>query len=224
MSGPWVALLPAAATAVLTGLAAGPILRRMPEPPAGEPDVDRKLPYAALADGRFALGCALVALALGWTSWALLPPRAQPPWVVLASVGTILALVDLRTTWLPLRLTRIGWLAMLLAVLLVAGLAADPAIAARGLVGGFAAGALYAIVWAVSRGGFGFGDVRFALLIGAAAGTVSWPLLIWALFLGSVLGGVIGLVLLARGRRQGFPYAPAMLLGCYLALAVLTLG
>ena len=70
----------------------------------------------------------------------------------------------------------------------------------------------------MSRGGFGFGDVRFAPLIGAAAAAHSLSLLLWALVLGSLVGAVQGLVRLARRRRAPFPYAPAMLTGAYLAL------
>lgn len=223
MTDPLPAVLPAALAALATFLAVGPVLSRLPEPEHGEPDADRKIPYAHLGDRRFALGCGLVSLALGWSSWLVLPPRLQAPWVVLATVGVVLALIDLRTTWLPRRLTRSGWLVMLLAVVLTAGLAGDSWVLVRGIAGGVAAGALYAIVWAVSRGGFGFGDVRFAVLVGAPAGTVSATLWVWALLLGTLVGGLIAVVLLLRRRRGAFPYAPAMLLGCYLALAWSTL-
>jgi leader peptidase (prepilin peptidase)/N-methyltransferase len=214
-----LAAAPAALAAAATALAAGPLLRRLPEPDPSQPDAATKIRYAVLADHRFAIGCGLLSLGLGWTSWALLPPVQQPPWIVLATLGVLLAAIDLRTTWLPLRLIRPGWLLMLLAVALSAALLGDVWVLVRGLAGAVAAGALFAAVWAVSRGGFGFGDVRYALLIGAAPATVGWTEWIWALLLGSVAGAVVGLVRLMGGRRQGFPYAPTMLLGCYLALA-----
>ena len=90
--------------------------------------------------------------------------------------------------------------------------------------GAAVAGALYFIVWLVTRGGFGFGDVRFAPLIGAAAAACSWRLLIWALALGTLVGGVNGLVRLLARRPGAFPYAPSMLAGAYLALVVDWLG
>ena len=88
------------------------------------------------------------------------------------------------------------------------------------MIGAAAAGALYLLIWWFTRGGFGFGDVRFALLVGAAAAGVSLPTLLWALALGSLVGGVYGIVRLARRRPGQFPYAPAMLAGAYLALAI----
>lgn len=72
----------------------------------------------------------------------------------------------------------------------------------------------------MTRGGFGFGDVRYAPLVGAATATVSWTLLAWALVLGSLVGAVLGLVRLARRRRGAFAYAPAILAGSYLAVAL----
>ena len=78
-------------------------------------------------------------------------------------------------------------------------------------------GLLYFGIWLVARGGFGFGDVRFAPLVGAATAAHSWSLLIWAMLLGSILGALYGVVRLARRRAGPFPYAPAMLAGAYLA-------
>lgn len=233
MTAPFPALVAAMAAAVVTGLAVNPVLRRLPEPaggncaadgdPAdgedGEDGKDDKIPYADLAGVRFALGCALVSFALGLTSWALLPPVMQAPWTVLATVGVVLALVDLRTTWLPTRLVEAGWVLMLVAVGLTATLTSDRWLLARGLLGALGAAAMYALVWKISRGGFGKGDVYFAPLIGAAAGTHSWALWMWALFLGTFVGGVVGVLRLVRGQRAGFPYAPSILLGGYLALA-----
>lgn len=217
-------LLPAAMVAAVVGLAAGPVLRRLPEPnPADVPVDESKTAYATLADRRFALGVALTALGLGLISWTLLPPAAQPPWVVLSSVGALLALIDLRTTWLPLRLTRLAWLLMALALGLVAALSFDLRSLLGGCLGAGGAAALYWLAWAVSRGGFGYGDVRFAPLVGAAAGSVSWSTWAWALLLGTLAGAAVGIARLARRQRQAFPYAPSMLLGCYLALAGLAL-
>ena len=82
------------------------------------------------------------------------------------------------------------------------------------------AGGLYLLVWMISRGGFGFGDVRFAPLLGAAAAADSWTLLWWTLLLGTLVGGLFGVLRLALGRREAFPYAPSMLVGAYAACLV----
>lgn len=209
-------------TALLAALAvllASPwVLRRLSEPPPDRPDAATKIPYVNLATRRFATTTAILCLGAALLSGLLLSPSAQPPWLVLATVGVLLAVVDAETTWLPRRLTYAGWAAMALAVGLSALLGADPMHLVRAIVGAVVAGGLYLFIWRVSRGGFGFGDVRYAPLLGAATGGVSLTLLLWALTLGSVAGAVDGIVRLARGRRGEFAYAPSMLAGCYLAL------
>ena len=97
------------------------VLNRLPEPADAPAD---KLPYAALGGWGFRLLCAgLSAVAVG-LSWVLVPVPARPLWVVLGTVALLLAAVDARTTWLPLPLTRLAWLAMGAAILLGGGLAA----------------------------------------------------------------------------------------------------
>lgn len=218
--------------ALLTGLvlftATPAVLRRLPEPsgPSGsaprppEPGaIDAKIPYAALATVRFR---AVVAALGGWfagTAAVLAPPATLPSWLVLATVGLLLAAIDARTTWLPLPLTRLAWLAMA-AALAVGALLGGTGVPLRGL-GGFAlAGAVFGAVWLISRGGFGFGDVRYAPLVGAAAASVGWSVLAWALVLGSLVGALVGIMRLLTGRHGPFAYAPAILGGGYLAMAV----
>lgn len=198
------------AAVLITGLAARPLLRRLPEPADGA----GKVAYADLATPGFAVGCGLVSGLVATVGWLTRPAEQQPLWWTLATLGVLLAAVDARTTWLPLRLTRLAWATMAGAALaaLVLGLG-WPALLRAGLGAGVA-GLLYWVVWRLSRGGFGFGDVRFAPLVGAPAAGGSWSLLITALFLGSVLGAAYGLL---RRRSGPFPYAPAMLAGSYLA-------
>lgn len=194
------------------------VLRRLAEPPPDHPDVATKIPYTTLAARWFVAPTAVVTLGATLVPGLVLPPSAQPPWVVLSTLGVLLAAVDAATTWLPRRLTYISWWAMFAALGLAALLGVGGPALLRAGVGAVAAGGLYLLIWRLSRGGFGFGDVRYAPLLGAAAGGVSYTLLLWALTLGSVAGAVHGLGRLARGRRGEFAYAPSMLAGCFLAL------
>jgi leader peptidase (prepilin peptidase)/N-methyltransferase len=190
-----------------------PILRRLPEPTAGE----GKPRYADLATPRIVAGSAVLAGVAATLGWLTGPPAIQPMWWVLSSVGVLLATIDALTTWLPLRLTQAAWAAMAVALLLTLPLGADWSTVLRAVSGAALSGLLYFGIWLVARGGFGFGDVRFAPLVGAATAAHSWSLLIWAMLLGSILGALYGLVRLARRRAGPFPYAPAMLAGAYLA-------
>jgi leader peptidase (prepilin peptidase) / N-methyltransferase len=211
-----VAVGMALAMAVLTG----PILRRLPEPAAGE----GKPRYADLATPRLVAGCAVLAGAAATTGWLTGPPAIQPMWWVLSSLGVLLAAIDALTTWLPLRLTQAAWAAMAVALLLTLPLGADWSTVLRAVTGAALSGLVYLGVWLVSRGGFGFGDVRFAPLVGAATAAHSWSLLIWAILLGSILAALHGIVRLARRRAEPFPYAPAMLAGAYLACGIAWAG
>lgn len=215
-----VALVLAGLLGAVTGTCTPALLRRLPEPaPAATADESEvKIPYAELATPRFAAGVAVVSAMATTVSAEALPIAVLPGWSVLSTIGVLLAAIDARTTWLPLPLTRIGWVAMALA-LIAAGLLGGGPVLLRGVAGFALAGALFGLVWLVSRGGFGFGDVRYAPLVGAAAASVSWALLAWALVLGSLVGAVVGLVRLAAGRRAAFAYAPSLLIGGYLAVA-----
>jgi leader peptidase (prepilin peptidase) / N-methyltransferase len=216
--------LAAAAIAVMiafiTALLVRPLLRLLPAPVPG----DGKPIYRDLGSTRFLLACGALAGIAAAVSWLSLPRYAQPMWLVLAILGVLLAAIDARTGWLPLRLTRIAWLAMAVATLLAALLGGGVWIAVRAVAGAAIGGGLYLLVWLISHGGFGFGDVRFAPLLGAAAAAGSWTLLWWALLLGTVVGGLMGVLRLARGRHEAFPYAPSMLAGAYAACVVTVLS
>lgn len=208
--------LAAVVIALITALLVRPVLRRLPEPATG----DGKLRYLELGTAAVVINCGFLAGLAAALSWISLPGYVQPMWSVLAIFGVLLAAIDARTTWLPLKLTRFAWLAMAIAAVVSAVLGDSIGIAGRAAAGAALAGGLYLLVWLVSRGGFGFGDVRFALLLGAASAVDSWTLLWLTLLLGSVVGGLLGLVRLARGRRNAFPYAPSMLIGAYAACVV----
>lgn len=82
--------------------------------------------------------------------------------------------------------------------------------AAAGAAAGFV---LLLLVALVARGGMGWGDVKFAAFMGAAVG---FPLVFVALFCGVVLGGIVGIILLAsrkKGRKQTIPFGPFLTLG-----------
>ena len=202
------------------------ILRRLPEPSLGgspkSPEGDEeeaKIPYAALATGRFRVAVGTLGAAATSLAAIALPVAVLPAWLVLGTLGLLLAAIDARTTWLPLPLTRLSWAAMGVAIGLGAVLGGWSQLL-RGVGGFVLAGAVFGLVWVLTHGGFGFGDVRFAPLVGAAAATTSWTVFAWALVLGSLAGAAVGLVRLALRRRGAFAYAPSILAGGYLAVAV----
>jgi leader peptidase (prepilin peptidase)/N-methyltransferase len=207
-------------TAALVAVGLRPVLRRLPEPADG----DGKIAYRDLPTAGFLVACSALALLAQLVTWTLLPLQVQPLWTVLALIGVPLAAIDGRTTWLPLRLTRAAWLLLVPATAASWVLGLEQADLLRALAGAAVAGARYLLVWAVTRGGFGFGDVRFAPLLGAATASSSVALLIWGLTLGTALGAVHGGTRLLLRRTGGFPYAPSMIAGSYLAVVLLHLA
>jgi prepilin signal peptidase PulO-like enzyme (type II secretory pathway) len=67
---------------------------------------------------------------------------------------------------------------------------------------------LFFLIIVISKGGMGWGDVKMAALIGIATG---FPLVLAALLLAVVLGGLISSVLIlikAKNRKQSIPFGP----------------
>jgi leader peptidase (prepilin peptidase)/N-methyltransferase len=217
-----LACLLAVALAGVVTAATPALLRWCPLPPdATTLDGTELAPFVDLVSPRFRWAVFGVAAASGAILLALTDPRDWAAWIPLATVGALLALVDLRTAYLPLRL---NYLALALA-LAGAGLASwlraswQPLLLAAAC--GAVATAVFWVIWRLSGDRFGFGDVRLAGLIGVVTGTHGVPLTVWAFLLGSVAGAVWGAVKwIRRGRDSEFAYGPAMLLGPPLALIV----
>jgi leader peptidase (prepilin peptidase)/N-methyltransferase len=199
---------------------ARPALRAMADPGSEDGERPAGPAYAGLATVRFAVTCsALAALAVAVAALTL-PVPVQPLWWVLAVPGVLLAAIDARTTWVSWDLVRLTWLSMGVAALLALPLGGGGWLLVRVGIGAVVAYAFFWLARWVSRGQFGEGDVWFAPLVGAAAAAVDWTMLLWALLLGTVVGGMQGVVQLVRRRRGGLPYVPSILAGAYLACAL----
>ncbi|MEU2929582.1 A24 family peptidase [Streptomyces sp. NPDC007251] len=164
-----------------------------------------------------ALTCAALAAATGTR-----PELAV--WLLLAPVGVLLAVVDLRVRRLPDPLT----LPLAAAALALLGLAALlPEHAGHwptALYGALALGAGNCALYLVNPGGMGFGDVKLAVGMGAVLGWYGWPTVLLGAFAGFLLGALYGAALvLARraSRKTAVPFGPFLLAG---ALAGLLIG
>ena len=164
-----------------------------------------------------AIGAGVVAGAIGWVPTLVAH-------LLLVAVTTILIVTDFDHMRIPNRILYPGGIACL--VLLGVGAFAEGR--PGDLVRGLAAGALYwgvfLVVWLSARGqGFGFGDVRLAALLGLFLGFHSWQLLARGLLATALLGGIPAIVLLAqgKGRKTLLPYGPPLILGTWLAIAIM---
>lgn len=137
-------------------------------------------------------------------------------------VATVLAAIDLETKRLPdaLTLPLLGALPVLGAVGVGLGQPDDALI--RGLVVGATSGAVFLMIALVSPSGFGLGDVKLAPSLGFAMGYLERgaPRAFIGFLLAFVLGSLVGLVLVLRGRagrKTALPFGPFLVGGAFLA-------
>ncbi|MGO4956461.1 hypothetical protein ACTQ49_04170 [Luteococcus sp. Sow4_B9] len=200
---------------------------RLPEPGDAQQDGWTKVPYALLADAPGQLTSLVAGSAAG------LVCSGQPLWtapvlVTLAGPVASLVLVDLRTTWLPLPLTRASW--ALSGVGAIASLTAAPDGLAVGtaVVMALAVAVTFLLFWGLWRIGLGigYGDVRLAPLLALGGACVSLRAWWLGLLLGTAVGAVWGLLNTLWRRRHPHPmgdlfaYGPSLWLGMWLGLAV----
>lgn len=216
----WFAVALAVSAATATGLASAPILRRLPEP--AEADADGKTPYARLATPGFVLATALASLLSCLVATATTPPGEWITWLGLATVGALAIAVDASTTWMPRLLTLPLAVTTVIGILAQAALGGGPASLVRAGVGAAVVGGFFYLFYLPARG-IGFADVRLMTLIGAATAAHSPSLTLWAVFAGTLLGAVWGIVhRVARGAGH-FAYGPALWAGPFVALAIAAL-
>lgn len=214
---PWVPPLVAAVWALALGLATPAVLRRLPEP-LDDPDAATKLPYAALATPAMAVGVGAASFAAGTLAFLAAPVELWLAWTALSTVGVLSAAIDLRTTWLPLPLARVGWVVAAAGVVVAAAVRSEPGPLVWAAVGAFGLWALFEVVWRAT-GGIGYGDVRLMATVGAVTGAHDPTLVLPSALAGTVVGVVWGLAHRLRTGADPFPYAPALLTGPFAALA-----
>jgi leader peptidase (prepilin peptidase) / N-methyltransferase len=111
--------------------------------------------------------------------------------------------VDLERRIIPNRIVVPAWIAVLLA-----HIAIHPHHWLEWIVASFGAGLFFLVVALVYPGGLGMGDVKLALLIGAALGWAVIP----ALLLGTLAAGVTAAIMLFKegtsARKRAIPLGP----------------
>ncbi|MEH0423948.1 prepilin peptidase [Streptomyces sp. B21-083] len=169
----------------------------------------------------------LLALATALVCAALAAATGTRPelgaWLLLAPVGVLLAVVDFRVQRLPDPLT----LPLAAAALVLLGVAALlPEHAGdwlTSLLGGLVLGGAYFVLFLISPGGMGFGDVKLALGLGAMLGWYGWGSVVLGTFAGFLFGGLYGLALVVArraGRKTSIPFGPFLIAGAFVGLLI----
>ncbi|TIC88520.1 prepilin peptidase [Nocardioides sp. GY 10113] len=140
--------------------------------------------------------------------------------LVLAGAGVALALIDLEHGRLPFSITGVAAVLALLALALGwwgGDVAPLEALASAALWLG-----VYGGIRVLTRGrGMGLGDVALAPLLGAVLGALGPGPSLVGLAAGFLLGGVLGMALMATGRAgrgSRIPHGPFMLVGAAIGL------
>lgn len=85
-------------------------------------------------------------------------------------------------------------------------------------IGLLTGGGLFYVIAVLSRGGMGGGDIKFIAGVGALLG---WKKVLLVIFLGSLLGSIVGVALMAlnkKDRKSQIPFGPYLALGTLIAI------
>jgi leader peptidase (prepilin peptidase)/N-methyltransferase len=143
-------------------------------------------------------------------SWAL------PAYLLLTAALIALSAIDLDTMLIPSRILYPVGVAAVPLLALASGIEDDWGAFVRALIAAAVVFlAFFALHLAVPRG-MGFGDVRLSFLLGLYLGWLGWGEVAGGLFAGFAYGAIVGVVLMAagkRGRRQQIPFGPFLAAG-----------
>jgi leader peptidase (prepilin peptidase)/N-methyltransferase len=136
--------------------------------------------------------------------------------IFVISVLVVISRIDLEHRIIPNRIVVPAWIAVLLAQIAI-----FPGHWVQWVVASFGAGLFFLAIALAYPAGLGMGDVKLALLIGAALG---WPVLT-ALFLGTLASGLVaGVMLFKEGssaRKRAIPLGPFLAGGAIVDLLFL---
>jgi leader peptidase (prepilin peptidase)/N-methyltransferase len=161
------------------------------------------------------------AVLFGLTAAAIGAVWVLPAYLWFVGVTIALTMTDIDHKLIPNRIlfpsTAIG------AVLLAIGALLDGEISSlgRALLGAAIFFGVLLIIALIVPGGFGFGDVKLAALLGLFTGYLGWGHLVVAMILPFWIGGVISILLLVtriKGRKDKIPFGPYLIIGAYLAV------
>jgi leader peptidase (prepilin peptidase)/N-methyltransferase len=146
-----------------------------------------------------------------------------PAYLWFVGVSLTLVLTDLDVKRIPNRILYPGVVVGMVALFVGAVIDGELVAFGRAVGGGAVYFGLFLVLALIARGGFGFGDVKLAFLLGLFLTYQSWGVLGAGIALGIAIGGAIAIILLVSGkagRKAKIPFGPAMVFGAYLALAV----
>jgi leader peptidase (prepilin peptidase) / N-methyltransferase len=146
-----------------------------------------------------------------------------PAFCILGAALVALVWIDLREFRLPREITYTAFVLSLIVIAIAALVDDRPRKIYESLLGAGIALAIMWVIYVASRGGMGDGDVRLAPLLGLHLGYLNPGIVPIGLFLGFLIGAVVGVVMMATskaGRKTALPFGPFLAVGTVLAVFV----
>jgi len=135
-------------------------------------------------------------------------------WLLITSFLIIIFVYDLKHYIIP---DKVVFPAIVLA--LIYNLLDTNYLLLNTILAALSASAFFLSIYLISKGKWlGFGDVKLSFLIGLYLG---FPNILVALFLAFLIGAIIGLILIAKGRKtlkSIVPFGPFLVIGTFLAM------
>lgn len=159
-------------------------------------------------------------------TWKFLPTQSSTIYLLIAflyfaAMSVALTLIDLDTHTLPNAIVLPSYFVGAI-FLSAAGIASgNYGAMLRGAMGAAALWLLYFSMAILYPDGMGFGDVKFAGVLGLFLGYLGWDVLVTGAFAAFALGGLfaLSLILLRKSTlKSGIPFGPWMLAGAWLGV------
>ncbi len=141
--------------------------------------------------------------------------------LVLAAASIILTAIDLAEHRLPDAIVIPTGVAALVLLGIAGLLAGDPDALLRAAAAAVGSAAFYFVLAFIRPGAMGMGDVKLAAVLGLYLGYLGWPELAVGVAGAFLLGGVVGVVLIASRRVTrdgGIPFGPWMFAGAWISV------
>jgi leader peptidase (prepilin peptidase)/N-methyltransferase len=151
------------------------------------------------------------------------PDWALPAYLVFFAALLAISVIDFQLQIIPNRIVYPAIFASIPLLALAALAEHDFSRLGRALAGAALAWLGLLLIHLISPSGMGFGDVRLAFLLGLFLGWLSYSHVVSGLFLGFLLGAVIGVILVVlrlRSRSDHVPFGPFLAAGSALAVLV----
>lgn len=136
-------------------------------------------------------------------------------------IGVVLSIIDAKTQTLPTRTIAVGLSVVVPFLTAASSLAGNSEQIRWMLIGSFATAAFYGLIWLIRPDALGFGDVRLALLTGAALGWVSFGSVIAGILLTYFIMSAVFVPLMLLGKvtnKTVVPMGPWIILGSTLSI------